>query len=512
MKTKITAILAMVMFLSLFVSVSAFAGTINYTYDNAGRLTGADYGDRKTIAFTYDNNGNLLKRDVQAPAPQKYTLTVTVSPANRGSVTGNGIDCPGDCTHDYDENTDVQLTATPAAENKFLRWEGALTGTTNPDTLTMNADKQVAAYFGSVTNNTDTDGVPDGTESGPDGNNPAYDGNNNGTPDYQEAGAASLPSASGGAYTTIAVADGSGQVLSDVRAEENPSPQDAPADVQFPYGFFTFAIDNLANPGDTATATLYLPKDTAIDTYYQHGPTPDNPADHWYEFMYDGNTGAEIFHEAAQTRIVLHFRDGGRGDKDLVANGRIDDPGAPGIKSTATLATGTPSSYKVTVTKVEMHNGSAWVTLFSSGTALLDMKAGGTFPGISDLNLPSGTYSRVRVTFRNSFPVAGTASYSGTAYYTTATTFGAQTNLASTPTTVAGGMAEFTFRNEDWGALDADVVQTFTITPITVGPATDYQPTLRFTISDTLLLKGTAGDASSYYFSMDAPTASLVEP
>ena len=347
MKTKITAILAMVMFLSLFVSVPAFAGTINYTYDNAGRLTGADYGDSKTIAFTYDNNGNLLERDMHTPAPeqytiavsanpaaggtvtgggtynkdeqvtveatananysftnwaeggtevsttaaytfpatadrtlvanftenQQYTLTVTVSPANLGSVTGNGIDCPGDCTHNYDENTAVQLTATPAAENKFLRWEGALTGTTNPDTLTMNADKQVAAYFGSVTNNTDTDGVPDGTESGPNGNDPAYDGNNNGVPDYQEAGAASLPSASGGAYTTIAVADGSGQVLIDVRAEENPSPQDAPADVQFPYGFFTFAIDNLANPGDAATATLYLPKDTAIDTYYQHGPT-----------------------------------------------------------------------------------------------------------------------------------------------------------------------------------------------------------------------------------------------
>ncbi|MEA3486082.1 MAG: dockerin type I domain-containing protein [Thermodesulfobacteriota bacterium] len=64
MKTKITAILAMVMLLSLFVSVAAFAGTINYTYDNAGRLTGADYGSSKTIAYTYDNNGNMLQRVV----------------------------------------------------------------------------------------------------------------------------------------------------------------------------------------------------------------------------------------------------------------------------------------------------------------------------------------------------------------------------------------------------------------------------------------------------------------
>ena len=396
----------MAMLLSLFVAVSVSAGTIQYTYDNAGRLTGADYGAGKTIQFTYDNNGNLLTRKVEAPATQytmavnadpvaggtvtgggtydkdeqvtveatananysfvnwteggaevsttaqytftatadrtlaanftenrRYTLTVSVSSANRGSVTGKGIDCPGDCTHDYDENTAVQLTAAPTAGNKFLRWKGALTGATNPDTLTMNADKQVAVYFGFVTNNTDTDGVPDGTESGPNGNDPAYDGNNNGVPDYQEAGAASLPSASGGAYVTIAVANGSGQVLSDVQAQGNPSPQDAPERVEFPFGFFTFAINNLANPGDPATATLYLPRNTAIDTYYQYGPTPDDPTDHWYEFMYNGDTGAEIFHEAAQTRIVLHFRDGARGDKDLSANGRIDDPGAPGALS-----------------------------------------------------------------------------------------------------------------------------------------------------------------------------------
>jgi hypothetical protein len=163
------------------------------------------------------------------------------------------------------------------------------------------------------------------------------------------------------------------------------------------------------------------------------------------------------------------------------------------------------------VTKVEMFNGTSWVTIFS-GTAELDTVAGGTFPGISDLSLPEGTYTQIRVTFNNSFPVSGTLSYSETAYYTTATTFGGQTNLASTPTTVAGSMAEFTFRIGDWGALDADVTQTYPITPITVGPATDYQPTLRFTISDKLVLNGTAGTPATYYFSLSEPTVSIVEP
>ncbi len=133
-----------------------------------------------------------------------------------------------------------------------------------------------------------------------------------------------------------------------------------------------------------------------------------------------------------------------------------------------TLAIGNPSSYKVTVTKVEMYNGASWVTIFS-GTAQLDMVAEGTFPGIGDQSLPAGTYSQIRVTFNNSFPVAGMVSYAAASYYTTATTFGGYTNLAGTPTTVAGSMAEFTFRIEAWGALDADVVRGSDITPVTKG-------------------------------------------
>ena len=175
------------------------------------------------------------------------------------------------------------------------------------------------------------------------------------------------------------------------------------------------------------------------------------------------------------------------------------------------LATTTPTSYDCSVTKVEMHNGTSWVTIFP-GTAALDVVPGGTFPGVSDLSLPAGTYSQIRVTFTNSFPLKGSRSYGGTPYYTTAATFGGQTNLASTPTTVAGDMAEYTFYNPAWKALNADVTQTFSITPITVGPTTNYQPTLRFTISDKLVLKGTDGAPATYYFSLSAPTVSIVEP
>jgi len=336
MKAKGIGAFRIIWVLAVLFSLSqwSLAGNIQYTYDTAGRLIRADYGGGKSITYTYDNNGNLLQRDVQVLGPTTYTLTIGVSPVAGGSVTGNGINCPGDCTQAYDQNTNVQLTANPAAAMKFLGWEGALTGTTNPNTVTMNGDKQTIAFFGAQSGNTDTDGVPDGTESGPNGDNPSYDGNGNGIPDYQEPGAASLPSATGGAYVTLAVPVGSGQGLSNVQATGNPSPGDSPAGVQFPYGFFHFRVTGL-NARDCTTVTFHLPGTTAINTYYKYGPTPDDPTDHWYEFMYDGRTGAEMSYAGGQIRVVLHLCDGERGDNDLTANGQIDEPGGPGIRQPA---------------------------------------------------------------------------------------------------------------------------------------------------------------------------------
>ncbi|MCF8084632.1 MAG: IPTL-CTERM sorting domain-containing protein, partial [Deltaproteobacteria bacterium] len=145
-----------------------------------------------------------------------------------------------------------------------------------------------------------------------------------------EAGAASLHTQSGGAYATLAVP--SGQALAQVRAVGNPSPGDAPSDAVFPYGFFQFTVQNVG-PGGCTTVTLYLPRNTALVTYYKYGPTPDDgpddATDHWYAFMYDGQTGAQIFQEAQQTRVVLHLCDGQRGDDDLSANGTIVDQGGP---------------------------------------------------------------------------------------------------------------------------------------------------------------------------------------
>jgi hypothetical protein len=76
--------------------------------------------------------------------------------------------------------------------------------------------------------------------------------------------------------------------------------------------------------------TLYLPNGASPTTFYKYGPEPTEPDDHWYEFLYDGETGAEI----NKNIITLHFVDGKRGDGDLDdTNGVIVDPGGPGLSN-----------------------------------------------------------------------------------------------------------------------------------------------------------------------------------
>ena len=44
------------------------AQTVNYTYDEAGRLTRVSYPNGATITYTYDTAGNLLSRQVTSAA------------------------------------------------------------------------------------------------------------------------------------------------------------------------------------------------------------------------------------------------------------------------------------------------------------------------------------------------------------------------------------------------------------------------------------------------------------
>ena len=78
--------------------------------------------------------------------------------------------------------------------------------------------------------------------------------------------------------------------LADVHSESNPSPLDAPQQIQFPLGFVEFVLAN-GPQAVVTTISLYLEPGVQANTYYKYGPTPDNSTPHWYAFMFDGTTG-----------------------------------------------------------------------------------------------------------------------------------------------------------------------------------------------------------------------------
>jgi len=77
-----------------------------------------------------------------------YKVTVNINPRDSGEVV---FDPPATDVCYFDANSNVTLTANPIQQDFTFRfWEGDLTGSTNPETLTMNAPKTVTANFRSL--------------------------------------------------------------------------------------------------------------------------------------------------------------------------------------------------------------------------------------------------------------------------------------------------------------------------------------------------------------------------
>ncbi|NEV93434.1 DUF3494 domain-containing protein [Psychroflexus sp. YR1-1] len=123
-------------------------------------------GSTNPLTVVMDSNKAITANFTLIPLIP-YTLTVT---AQNGTVDKN----PNQAT--YDEGTDVILTPTPATGYEFSSWSGDATGTNNPLTVTMDADKAITANFTLIPVNTYTLTVTaqNGTvDKNP--NEPAYD-------------------------------------------------------------------------------------------------------------------------------------------------------------------------------------------------------------------------------------------------------------------------------------------------------------------------------------------------
>ncbi|MCA9212040.1 MAG: matrixin family metalloprotease, partial [Planctomycetales bacterium] len=202
-------------------------------------------------------------------------------------------------------------------ESVVITLQGIVSGDRN--VVLSSEDNQ--ATIGIIDNDPDddADGIGSNIE---DPGGQGFDGNRDGISDALQANVASLPNATNGTYVTIVSADGG--TLAGVVATTNPSPVDVPAGVDFAAGFLEYEIQNVT-PGGESTVHIFTAPGATFTSYYKYGPTPDNHAPHWYDFRFDGTTGAKF----AKDRITLIYVDGMRGDDDLIANGVIVDPGGP---------------------------------------------------------------------------------------------------------------------------------------------------------------------------------------
>ncbi len=114
---------------SLSFTAQAASGTTTIGLFDAGVTNETAY-----VPITV-TNGTVILRE--------YTLSLTLD--GSGSVTRN----PNQATYPY--GTSVQLTAVPDTGWVFTSWSGDVSGSTNPVSLTMNANKSVTAHFSATT-------------------------------------------------------------------------------------------------------------------------------------------------------------------------------------------------------------------------------------------------------------------------------------------------------------------------------------------------------------------------
>lgn len=109
---------------ALLISLAGFGGPIGYTYDAAGRLIKADYGEGRTITYAYDANGNLLDRVVTGAGPVipgdcNGDGTVSIGEVQKAINMFLGTE-PVGCGADCDGNGSISIGEVQKVINAFL--------------------------------------------------------------------------------------------------------------------------------------------------------------------------------------------------------------------------------------------------------------------------------------------------------------------------------------------------------------------------------------------------------
>jgi uncharacterized repeat protein (TIGR02543 family) len=119
-----------------------------YDFGTVVQLTATPATGWHFVGWSGDASGSTNPLDVTMNADKSITATfaidthtLTVATVGNGTV-GKSPDQPA-----YDFGTVVQLTASPASGWYFAGWSGDASGSTNPLSVTMDADKSITATF-----------------------------------------------------------------------------------------------------------------------------------------------------------------------------------------------------------------------------------------------------------------------------------------------------------------------------------------------------------------------------
>lgn len=166
------------------------------------------------------------------------------------------------------------------------------------------------------------------------------------------------------------------------------------------------------------------------------------------------------------------------------------------------VSTGEATTYIVKIAKVELYDGSSYVTVYDSESVGLDIASSavtglvGNF--LAGLNVPDGTYTRVRVTPSRTFTITGNVTHTVadggdgvTKYYTTAAVAGA----SCTATQVAGNVANATITVAAVNASTQDLSEPVKVTD----GAADHKIRVSFNVANALTFQNTGPGTGVMY-------------
>ena len=315
-------------FLGTVLGSGALVGCASLSVDGGGNVyfetsDAMTWGD-PILPFSGNADASVaLISDPMEEGTELHALTVEQEGQGTGRVISRpaGISCGGTCSAVFSQKTMVTLTAVPDPGFVFDGWTGVPFSGNGPSTFKMRESLTVTAVFNP---DSDGDGISDEVEDGAPGGG---DGNGDGLKDSEQGNVASFRDVSEEWCTMVSETSTrirAMKVTTDASTEDDP-----PESTAFDAGLFSFILTDLS-PGQSTILKIIMHDNTInITEYKKYGPTEEDRVPHWYEFSYDGLTGAGIDSEGDRTIISLYLKDGDRGDDDLLENGEIVDMGGP---------------------------------------------------------------------------------------------------------------------------------------------------------------------------------------